>query len=342
MKILQSLEIKTFMSMERPSYENPQILPLKETAEERAYRELREKFEQPERIDLYEGAETLNVRDIQPEQLKTEVPTVWMKGWGTTSDSYKDNILGLAERGRRVLAVDNVYGVEGAEAEEVDAQKAKELGLEGLMLDKVIAYLKMLDMKEGLDKVDVVAHSEGAIHAIYAAMLRPDRFRSLVLVDPAGMVGEDNWKRLISGAAIDVMHLQGLNLLKREGIGGMVKKSAKASKELFKSVKAGYKEAGESIGIISKTKIHELLEMVRAQGIKVSIVHGVDDKFFNMEDVQEMTEKGMIDGFYSTKGTHNEVYLNPRPYTTLIDQGLDSLEKLHEKEAEKKTERVAA
>ncbi|OGN10023.1 MAG: hypothetical protein A3J46_04105 [Candidatus Yanofskybacteria bacterium RIFCSPHIGHO2_02_FULL_41_11] len=267
-----------------------------------------------------------------------------MKGWGTTPDSYKDNIVGLAEKGRRVLAVDNVYGVEGTSAEGVDAQKAKELGLEGLMLDKVVAYLKMLDMKKGLDKVDVVAHSEGAIHAIYAAMLRPDRFRSMVLVDPAGMVGEDNKKRLLAGAAIDIMHLQGLNLFKREGLGGMVRKSGKAAKELGKSYRAGLDKSSmfnrvagkgwESIGIISKTKIHELLEAVRAQGIKVSIVHGVDDKFFNMEDIQEMTEKGMVDGFYSTKGTHNEVYLNPRPYTNLIDHGLDALEKLHQKEAE--------
>jgi len=266
-----------------------------------------------------------------------------MKGWGATPDSYKDNIVGLVEKGRRILAVDNVYGAERLTAEEVDAQKAKELGLEGLMLDKVVAYLKMLDMK-GLDKVDVVAHSEGAIHAIYAAMLRPDRFRSIVLVDPAGMVGEDNKKRLLAGAAIDVMHLQGLNLLKREGLGGFAKKSGKAMKELAKSYGAGLDKSSmgsrvlgkgwESIGIISKTKIHELLEAVRVQGIKVAIVHGVDDKFFNMEDVQEMTKKEMIDGFYSTKGTHNEVYLNPRPHTNLIDHSLDSLEKLHQKEAE--------
>lgn len=322
------------MSIERPSYENSQILPLKETVEEEAHRKLKEKFEQPEKIDLYEGAETLNIRDIQPEKLKTDTPTILMKGWGTTTDSYKDNVIGLAERGRRVLAVDNVYGVEGVTAEEVDVQKAKELGLEGLMLDKVVAYLKMLDTKEGLDKVDVVAHSEGAIHAIYAAMLRPDRFRSLMLVDPAGMVGEDTKKRLLSGAAIDILHLQGLNLLKREGLGGMVKKSGKATKELAKSIKAGPKKSWESIGIITKTKIHELLEVVRAQGIKVSIVHGVDDKFFSMEDVQEMTKKKMVDGFYSVRGTHNEMYLNPEAYTNLVDQGLDALEKIHIKEAE--------
>lgn len=170
------------MSFEFPQYENPQVLTLKETEEEKTRRQLEERFEELERIELYEGIETLNIRDIQPESLKTEVPTIFMKGWGTTLDSYKDNIIGLAERGRRVLAVDNTYGVKNAESEGVDMERARELGLEGLMLDKVIAYLKMFDMKEGLSKVDVVAHSEGAIHAIYAAMLRPDRFRSIVLI----------------------------------------------------------------------------------------------------------------------------------------------------------------
>ncbi|OGN10024.1 MAG: hypothetical protein A3J46_04110 [Candidatus Yanofskybacteria bacterium RIFCSPHIGHO2_02_FULL_41_11] len=72
------MEVKGTLSMgtERSLYENPQILPLKETEEEEAHRKLKEKFEQPERLDLYEGAETLNIRDIQPEKLKTEVPTI--------------------------------------------------------------------------------------------------------------------------------------------------------------------------------------------------------------------------------------------------------------------------
>lgn len=110
------------MRFEGPKYESPQILPLKETAEEKTYRELRDKFKQPERVDLFDGAETLNGRDVQPEKLKTKTAVLWMKGWGTTPDSYEDNIIDLAGRGRRVLAVDNVYGAGRATAEEADAE----------------------------------------------------------------------------------------------------------------------------------------------------------------------------------------------------------------------------
>ncbi len=329
------------MSIERPSYENPQILPLKgEVPPEKMEEYLRKQFEQSEKLELYEG-ETLSLRDIQPEKLKTEVPTVWMKGWGTTPDNYRDNILRLAEKGRRVLAVDNVYGVEGAKAEEVDAQKAKELGLEGLMLDKVVAYLKMLDMKEGLDKVDVVAHSEGAIHAIFAALLRPERFRNLVLVDPAGMVGEDKAERLLKGATLDIA-LQVARLYKREGILGTAKKMHGANMGMNKAIASGPKETWDSIGTITKTQIHELLGTLRERGIRVSIIHGVDDKFFSMDDVQKMTKSGTVDGFYSTKTTHNEVYLNPKLFNTLIDFSLDSLEALRQKEGKEAKVEVAA
>lgn len=152
------------------------------------------------------------------------------------------------------------------------------------------------------------------------------------------MIGEDDKKRVIFGAALDILYLQTQNLYKREGLSGMVKKSSRATKELARSIKAGPNKSWESIGIITKTKIHELLGVLKAQGIKISIIHGVDDKFFSMDDVQKMIKSKTIDGFYSTKTTHNEVYLNPRPLNALTDSALDSLEALCQKEEEKETE----
>ncbi|MBI2459750.1 MAG: hypothetical protein HYV53_04345 [Parcubacteria group bacterium] len=34
----------------------------------------------PDKIDLYEGG-TMDVVDVKPEKLKTEVPVFWLRGW---------------------------------------------------------------------------------------------------------------------------------------------------------------------------------------------------------------------------------------------------------------------
>ena len=318
------------MSIERPDYESSQILPLKgEVSAESMSEYLKQQFDSPEKLDLYEG-ETLSLRDIQPEKLKTETPVLFLKGWGTTPDNYRDNIVGLAEKGRRILAVDNIYGISAEQIE--GAKEARELVPNELMLDKVAATLKVFEAKEGLDQVDVVAHSEGAIHAIFAALLRPERFRNLVLVDPAGMVGGNNREQSIKGATLDVA----LQVGRMYKLGGMLDSAQRmsASVGLKKAVISGPKKIWDSIGVISKTQIHELLGILRERGIRISIVHGVDDKFFSMDDVQKMTKGGKVDGFYSTNSTHYGISLDPKVFNTLIDSSLDSLEALRQKEKE--------
>jgi pimeloyl-ACP methyl ester carboxylesterase len=47
-----------------------------------------------------------------------------------------------------------------------------------------------------LERVDFVAHSEGALAAVIATALYPHRVRNLILVDPAGFIARDRWYRL--------------------------------------------------------------------------------------------------------------------------------------------------
>lgn len=326
------------MSIERPNYETPQTLPIKgEVSPESMPEYLRQQFESPEKLDLY-GGETLSIRDIQPEKLKTEIPTLVAKGWGVTNeDNHRRNIIGLAEKGRRVLAVDNIYGISSEQVD--DTERAKELVPDELMLDKVAAILKVFELKEGLDRIDVVAHSEGAIHVIYAALLHPEKFRNLVLVNPAGMIGESTVSRIAKGAVVDI-GIQMYKAIKNEGLNAhkLIKGETRG---LVKSITANPIKSGISMGELAKTQIHELIEAVRERGVRVSIIHGVDDRFFPMEDVQKMTKDGTVDGFYSVKirdddqpSGHNLLRTKPDRFNNIIDSALDALEKLHEKEAE--------
>ncbi|MBI3630948.1 MAG: alpha/beta hydrolase [Candidatus Sungbacteria bacterium] len=107
----------------------------------------------------------------------------------------------LAERGRRTLTVDASHGIASENIPESATAQGREI--HDIELRKVAALLKTLDEKD-IAQTDIVAHSEGAIYGVMAALLRPERFRNLVLVDPAGMVGEDTQTRLVKGAALDL------------------------------------------------------------------------------------------------------------------------------------------
>src|SRR3989344_5316491 len=303
--------------------------PAKESPESNRER-IKSQLKHPDKIELYEGG-TMDVVDVKPERPKTEIPTFWLRGWGTTVEVHEDNIVNLAERGRRTLAVDAPHGIESANIQELTTEREQEI--HDIELRKVAALLKSLDEK-GIEQTDIVAHSEGAIYGVLAALLRPEKFRNMVLVDPAGMVGEDTKGRLVKGVALDIgLQIARIykKLLTKEGFEAF-KQSSTAAKALVEVFASNPRHTVESIGVIAETQIHEILQTLKELGIKISIVHGVDDKFFPMERVQQQTTTEMVDGFYSVNGTHNQLYLHPEKYTALIDTALDALEALWQKE----------
>lgn len=281
-------------------------------------------LKRPEKIDLYEG-EVMKVVDVKPEKPKTDIPTFWLRGWGATVEVHEDNIINLAERGRRTLAIDAPSGISSANLEESATERGQ--AIPDIELRKMAALLKTLDEK-GIEQTDIVAHSEGAIYGALAALLRPEKFRNMVLVDPAGMVGEDKTSRLVKGAVLDIV-LQTARiykkLLTKQGFEAF-KQSNTAAKSLAQVFVSNPRHTVESIGVIAYSQIHEILKTLKDLGIKIAIVHAVDDKFFPMDKVQSQTTAEMADGFYSVKGTHNQLYLHPEQYTALVDSALDALE----------------
>lgn len=113
----------------------------------------------------------MNVVDVKPERAKTEIPAMWLRGWGTTVEVHEDNILELAQRGRRTLAIDASHGIASENIPESTTAQGREI--HDIELRKVAALLKTLDEKE-IEQTDMVAHSEGAIYGVMAALLRPE------------------------------------------------------------------------------------------------------------------------------------------------------------------------
>ena len=87
----------------------------------------------------------------------------------------------LLARGRRVLAVSHLQ--DAGSPLPVESRKAE-------------AVLAMLRAK-GISRADVFAHSEGALVAAMAAALEPTCLRSIILLNPAGLLEEESLPRLM-------------------------------------------------------------------------------------------------------------------------------------------------
>ncbi len=151
-----------------------------------------EQWDKPEQLQI--GSKLIEVQDIHPETQKTDIPMIIGLGWSETPEANKQNIRTYTEKGRRVISPNTPHGIDAQHIENYPAVE----------LRKMTALIETLGTK-GIEKSDIVAHSEGAVFAVMAAYLYPEKFRNLILINPAGMIGEDSVPRLAVGFAADLI-----------------------------------------------------------------------------------------------------------------------------------------
>ncbi|MFA5932308.1 MAG: alpha/beta hydrolase [Candidatus Paceibacterota bacterium] len=268
---------------------------------------------------LIEGAQ-VDAIDVMPENQKDEVPVLVAPGWGATMKSFEPGIGVLAEAKRRVLSLDHPRkgGKDDADLREDMSKWCKKEGQDspGWSLEelrKAETILGLLDQKK-VEKVDVIAHSEGAINVCIAAMLQPEKFigRTIVLVNPAGMIGKDNIFRLQGGA--------GANKSRTETVSHIP--VTEAETEYLKSTKnitpeyinAGKIRTVKELYAISQARIEEMLRYLHKKGIRIIVMAGVEDTMFPMAGMQKNIKKDFIDGLVSVKGGHMQIQVHPELY----------------------------
>ncbi|MFZ1019600.1 MAG: alpha/beta hydrolase [Minisyncoccia bacterium] len=266
--------------------------------------------------------------DIKPENQKDEVPVLVAPGWGATMESFKPGLKVLSEKGRRAISLDQPRKggtIPDSHNEEVE-KWYKEKGEKypdwpNEELRKAQTILGLLEQKN-LDKVDVIAHSEGAINVCIAAMLHPEKFtgRTIVLYSPAGVIGKDNILRLQKGA--------GANKSRTESISHIP--VTEAETEYLKStthitpdyMKANPLRMVKELWAISQADIEEMLRYLREKGIKIVIIGAVDDTMFPMDKMQKNVKKDFVDGFLSVRGGHMQIQVHPELYMSAAESML--------------------
>ncbi len=280
-----------------------------------------ERFSQKEKIEILGGA--LEVADLKPENPKTEVPVLFAPGWSGTPETYKDAIKTLYEKNRRVLSF--AHARKGGDEKLAPDELQKIYPADELR--KALALLKILDEKN-IDKVDVVAHSEGGINAAIAASLAPEKFRNIVFVNPAGLIGKDKFPKLAGRFMLEAIRMAG-DLFKM-----IMKKEKKEVWRFFTAEQESLKYIGKNpiralneAVAISQIQTHKMLKDLRDQGIGIAVISGVEDLVFPINMMQTTMKGAEIDAFLSVKGGHNEIVFRPEKYTAAADELLDKLEK---------------
>jgi pimeloyl-ACP methyl ester carboxylesterase len=225
----------------------------------------------------------------------------------------KGNILALAETGRRVIYVNAPHGM----------PTPGQPGYSLAEMRKVAALLLALETM-GAKQVDVVAHSEGAIVAALAATLRPEKFRNLILINPAGLSKKKETSQLAADFSADVLWGELRQLLADRSL---AKTILTAWLEAGKTIAAAPFKAWQEVEAISVTDIAQLLRGLKQYRINVAVIHAKDDKAFPVAEVCAGARSGHVCKIITIPGSHNEFYRHPDDFARMCDKVLISLER---------------
>jgi len=256
----------------------------------------------------------LEITDLIPEYPKDEVPVILLSGWGETPITHKDSLQTIKKTGRRAIAI-RTPRLGGVKSED---------GYPKAEYNKARALIDTLNKKE-IREVDIIAHSEGSIPAIIAAELFPERIRSIIFVEPAGLMDKDSRVKLALRFCTMLAKDAGRFL---QGTKAEKANLFRASGEALKYFASNPKRAIEEAGTIASADIYNLLEKIEELGVKVSIIQSTEDTIFPMDKVLKTAkEKRRVAtiGFYSVKGDHREISVHPEKYTALAVNALEDL-----------------
>lgn len=120
-------------------------------------------------------------------------------GFSTTKDNYSEELLHLAQSGRKVLFINPEMS-----AHTIKDEHPTTAYMNATIKSEADLLRRVLDA-EGIDKADFVAHSRGAAVATTLIAQNPGRARRLLLDSPAGLIGKDTPKELMSRSRAEMV-----------------------------------------------------------------------------------------------------------------------------------------
>jgi hypothetical protein len=300
------------MNFEQPNFEK------EENNEENFYENVRKQTDiLLEEVDFIKKEEII---EINPEKPKDDIPVFVFPGWGIEKpqEPMKETLETIVKEDRKVITT-------SFNRENKIIEQGNKEDIPIAELQKVLTMIQALD-KKGIDKIDAIGHSEGGLNLAIAASLYPEKFRNLVFISPAGMIGKDNYLDLIKRFTVD----EGLEEIKnREKLN--INSSYEYIKNILRYVLKNPYLTHKEIKAMTDVDIFEMTKYLKSQGVGVSLVCGVNDKVFPIEKVIENANEGNIDNFISTKGNHGSFVFN-KEHVLLAEDLLSNMARNKKKE----------
>jgi pimeloyl-ACP methyl ester carboxylesterase len=267
-------------------------------------------YDNPHRVEI--GTDAACIYDIAPPHPRSSVPILFCPGWMENPQNHKETIYALYRQGRRTVFPDSPHGIEARPRANLPMAQLRHA-------QALIATLK----HQGVDEADAIAHSAGAISlAIAGTASGGPRFRNVVLQSPAGLCGGETaasvawrgWQESRQETRRQRCTPTERQLIRDYGCRRMYWLSTLA--RTVAEIKA-----------IANVDIRELLIEMRRRGGRLAVVHGTDDRLFSMERMQRHVDAGLVDGFYSVDGGHQQILLEPSRHASLASEVLLALER---------------
>ncbi len=281
-----------------------------------------EQFKNLEEVWLPGG--TAEVGDFTPENLKDEVPIFLAQAWGLGLESYKLAMEQLFNDERRVLSIAHPR-IGGSINSSMNVKELSEK-YPTAELRKALNILEVLEEK-GIKKVDAIAHSEGAINIAIAAMMYPEKFRSIAFFGPAGMMEDESWPRLAKGFAgqrdraeslKDVPITEGERAVGaasgREVLNYFLKNPTRAMSEVA-AMKSGHQQ------------VKDLLPYLHDLGIHIAVMSAESDPVFPQAEVRKAADMDAVDTFISVRGGHGTIGEHPELVMPSIEAAFEAFAK---------------
>ena len=227
---------------------------------------------------------------MRPQEPKSDVPVIMVPGWTGNALQWKGTMRQLVSHGRRAMVMDAPHGVRYNRDVQERVDKATDRATY-VEYRKVAAIMAALDSRK-VEKTDAVAHSEGCIDLIMAALAYPERFRTIVLTHPAGMIGEGPFpfiSMLYRNQTGDVPAMNAAHEARKRGDPAHTfdihRDDPVEVDTITPALKGPYGIQNTIVELYSVAwvQIAELLREVKAKGVNVVVMASGDDQMFPAE-----------------------------------------------------------
>ncbi len=158
-------------------------------------------------------------------------------------------------------------------------------------------------------------------------MLKPERFRNIVLDKPAGLIGKDT-KSALTGRFIRMLLEE---TIIRPPLFMDPASSVSIGERIFWYALVNPASVIKEMDAITTFEIKDLMEKLHNHGIMFSVIAGVDDPLFSVsKQIEQMRRSGAppMESYCSVVGVHNELSIHDDKHAALAINALNGLQRL--------------